>query len=156
MVDKKSKKGFFQKRRDSISRGLGLSILMDAAKSMNDIVKGFLTVPYMDQRESFEQATRRLRLTPIELEKRRKNFLHQALLFLLFGFVALAYAIYLFSDAAWGSAIVVILMTAVFILYALRAHFWAFQIKHKKLGCTWKEWWNNKTTEEKQEIVKKE
>lgn len=164
MVDKhktekkvKEKKGFFQKRRESIARGLGMSFLVDAGSFMQNIVRGFLNVPYMEQRESFEQAVRRLRLSPADLEKRRKSFLQQSILFLLFGLLIFAYAVYLFAESAWGSGVVALLMTGVFVLYAFRAHFWAFQIKYKKLGCTWKEWWENKIINEKpnQEIMKK-
>ena len=137
-----------EKVQTSVSRGLGLSILVDAGKFMNTTFRSFLNVSDIQQKESFAQAVRRLHLTEKDLANRRSRFFSQFLVFLATSFAALGYAIYLFMDGAWGSGIVAILMTALLMVYALRAHFWMFQIKNHKLGCTLSEWWNNKIVDE--------
>ena len=158
MSDKNQpKKGYFQKRKENISRNVGMPILKGAARFMGDIARGFFTIPKTEQRESFEQAMRRMHLSEADLSARHKQFMQQFFIFLLGSLGLLLYSIYLFAELALIPATIVLLMAMIFVIYAFRAHFWAFQIKHKKLGCSWQEWWENKTTEEKekQELTKK-
>jgi intracellular multiplication protein IcmV len=153
--NQQEKKGFFKKRIDNVSRDVGVPILKDAATFMSGVVRGFFAVPSTEQAESFAQAKSRMNLSEADLAVRYKRFLGQFMIFLLAAFIMLAYGIYLFAELAILPGIMVLLLVAVFVMYAFRAHFWAFQIKHKKLGCTWKEWWDNKIDETKQDLIPK-
>lgn len=144
------------KIKAGVQRGLGWNIISDMGHYMQDTAHRFLTPPKAEKEESFEQAKKRMKLSEEELEKRRKNFLRQFFLFLIGALLILAYSVYSFSQGSWGAGIVSFLMTGLLLIHGLRAHFWAFQIKNRKLGCTLNEWWNNKIVEKSTEISKKE
>ena len=136
------------KLRTGIERGMGLPILMNAAYFIKDTARGIFTPTKVEQRETFDQARSRLNLSDADLVKLRSRYLKQCWAFLIFAVFVLAYSFYLFFEAAYASGVVSLLITAVIVVYALRAHFWAFQIKNHKLGCTWKEWWDNQISDE--------
>ncbi len=134
--------------KSGVARGMGFSFLYDTGTMMKRVVMGFLDFPKAEKSESFAQAVKRMKLTEQEVEHRRKNFLTQFFMFLIAAFLLFSYAAYVLFQGNWATGIVGILMSALLGAHALRAHFWAFQIKHRKLGCTLEEWWNDKTVQE--------
>ena len=90
--------------------------------------------------ESFEAAQARLSLTDEQLATRQQSLFRVSLLMLVLAGLLFCYAVYQFL---FGSMLGV-LLTGVVILIALtlafRYHFWFFQMKEKKLGCSWKIW----------------
>jgi len=101
--------------------------------------------------ETFEEAVAHQNLTPELLEQRRKNFLQLAVFFFFIGIGILFYGIYLFWQGGLMSGFLAVILSSVSFASGIRYHFWAFQIKHRKLGCTLKEWWNSKITESNDE-----
>jgi intracellular multiplication protein IcmV len=91
--------------------------------------------------ETFEQAAYRLRLDDQAIEQRAMNFLRLAIFYLVFAAGLFIYAIYLFIETSHvlGTAMSLVLST-VLLVYAYREHFWYFQLKKRKFGCTFKEW----------------
>ncbi|MCF6776211.1 hypothetical protein L3V83_06445 [Thiotrichales bacterium 19X7-9] len=63
--------------------------------------------------------------------------------FSVIGIVVLLYTISLFYRGYQLSAIIGIAATLMFLAHAFKYHFWAFQIRSKKLGCTFGEWFNS-------------
>ena len=70
------------KIQTGVSRGLGISFLLNTGYYMRDTVKGFLNIPVTEQNESFAQAMRRMHLTDQQFSKTREPFL--AAIFYLF------------------------------------------------------------------------
>ena len=60
-----------------------------------------------------------------------------------------AYTVYLIAHGHWYSVTVSFLLFAFLIISTLRSHFWIFQIKQRKLGCTIEEWLNASIKESK-------
>lgn len=90
--------------------------------------------------ESFEAAKKRLKLTNAQLADRQKALWRITVLMLVIAGLLFGYGVY---QVLFGS-IRGIILTGVVILISLtlafRYHFWFFQIKEKKLGCSWKVW----------------
>jgi intracellular multiplication protein IcmV len=94
--------------------------------------------------ETFEEAVARLQLTDDELVKRRSQYLQLAVFCGFLGLLVLGYSVYLFLLLDIAPAILSFLLALLVFIYAFRFHFWFFQIKHRKLGCTLREWWQSK------------
>ncbi len=90
--------------------------------------------------ETFDEAVARLRLTESDLVDRRKMFLIQTLLYLVSGVCVIIYAIWLAFHAYWTGMFVAFLVALMAFSYAFRSHFWLFQLKQRKLGCTFQEY----------------
>ncbi|MBS0286311.1 MAG: type IVB secretion system protein IcmV [Proteobacteria bacterium] len=93
--------------------------------------------------ETFEEAMRRLELTESDLIERQKEFTRLCYFFIFLAMTVVIYALY----TAFMGSMVASLISFCLALYALtqafRFHFWLFQIKNKKLGCSIKEWMNS-------------
>ncbi|MEK6730556.1 MAG: type IVB secretion system protein IcmV [Pseudomonadota bacterium] len=95
-------------------------------------------------RESFEHALERLGLTETDLA-RKAQFLKTSFTFYMSVAVfAALYIIYLFFHADVLSLIVTVLLFSLFLAKAFQMRFWLFQIKQRKLGCSFSEWWSGK------------
>ncbi len=102
-------------------------------------------------KETFEQAMERLGLDEHDIEQRKIEFKRLYISFLVIGLAILSYGTYvLMYGQAW-----VTLLTAGLSLYAFsqafRFHFWLFQLNNRKLGCTVREWFNNRIDSPKTE-----
>lgn len=96
--------------------------------------------PSDTQKETFDDAMQRMGITTEELPKRAGHFLLVSIMFLVLSIGSLAYMSYLWARASW---LVIIATFIVFCLFSVRAYFysfWCFQIRKKRLDCTFKEW----------------
>jgi intracellular multiplication protein IcmV len=120
---------------------LDYDMVKDQTKTVASIFKAtFSTRPPVAQTESFEQAKKRLRLTEEDIEETEKNYYFFAMLFLAVGVVLLGMGIYLLIDGVFGGFLLAVAIAAVVFAQAFRNHFYYFQMKHRKLGCTFSEW----------------
>lgn len=93
------------------------------------------------QQESFSDAIKRFGLHEADLEQIQTNYLVYCLIFLICAFSAFVYGFYLIYNYKTFSGLALsIAVTALFAAQAFRYHFWYFQIKHRKLGCSFEEW----------------
>ena len=90
--------------------------------------------------ESFDDMLKRLNMTMEEADSIGNNYLTFAMIFVLAACVLLGFGIYLLTDKFFLGFLLSLGMTAVMLAQAFRFHFWYFQIKHRKLGCTFEEW----------------
>lgn len=97
--------------------------------------------------ETFDQAVKRLKLTPEQLEERKKNFKTQILIYTVGALAVGAYTVYLIVHTYWISVLPSLAVTLFLIAHALKSHFWLFQIKHRKLGCSVQEWFKTSIKE---------
>ena len=90
--------------------------------------------------ESFDTATRRYNLDDKVLRERARLFFSVSIIMLIISLCGLGAFVYLLLTGQFRPA-----MISVFIIMAsaglsFRYHFWYFQIKHRKLGCSFNEW----------------
>lgn len=120
---------------------MGWKQIKDGAVAIKAISKTLVPSSKASRRkETFEQAVARLRLSEADLQQRMKQFRMMALLYLAMGVGLFAYAIYLFINFSFMAGLLSSVLTALALALFFRQHFWYFQMKQRKLGCTVKEW----------------
>lgn len=94
-------------------------------------------------RESFEEAIARQGLTLEHVQNMQRIYLRNAIIYFLIGLSLACYSIWCFINGYFNAGIIDLTLTAYIFVCCIKSHFWYFQIKQKKLGCTFKEWYNN-------------
>lgn len=89
---------------------------------------------------SFEECMQHYKLTEEELKIRMRNSYRIALVCFIASFFMAAYVIYLFVHGLPLAGIVCVMLTLLLWSYAFREHFNYFQMKRRRLGCTFKDW----------------
>ena len=112
--------------------------LSNAAKSL------FFPDMEVKREETFEQAVERLGLTRGQLIVRMRQCLGFAIAFFLAALACAAYTGMLLYTMQFAASFLGMGVTALLFAFAFRYHFWYFQIKSRKLGCSIDEWWNSK------------
>lgn len=134
--------GKFVKPFVNFPQWLGWKQIVSSTRALKELAKTAFQISKGESRkESFEQAVSRLRLTEEDLKKRKKMFLRMALFYFLIGAGLFGYGIYLFVSTPYflGGLLTLILSMLMF-TYAYREHFWYFQLKARKLGCSFNDW----------------
>jgi intracellular multiplication protein IcmV len=96
--------------------------------------------------ESFEQAVKRLHLTEKDIKEAQDTYFFYAMIFAMAGAVILLVAFYLIFNGHFLGFLLGMAVGAVMLAHAFRNHFLYFQIKHRKLGCTFEEWRRGRPT----------
>lgn len=139
-VLKVSRKTFFDPRG-----WLGFDTLKTSSLGLWAILKGLFSIAEPTRRETFAEAMQRLQLTEDDLQKTSQRYFSLTAIFIFLGVVTLLTSFYfLFHHETVAGWILAIATASIFFSQAFRYHFWFFQIKHRKLGCTLKEWWRGK------------
>lgn len=110
------------------------------------LVEGFKKFFVPQQRkagETFEAAKKRLKLTEKDLLARQTGLLRLSILMVVFAILTFGYSVYLFTEGGHKGGIVGLVLMLIALVLAFRYHFWYFQIKERKLGCTIQEWFNH-------------
>lgn len=92
--------------------------------------------------ETFEEALVRLELTEADLAKRKKEFTQLFYFFIVLSVFIIGYGLYLAISGTMITALIAFCLSIYTLAQAFRFHFWLFQLKNRKLGCTVKEWMN--------------
>lgn len=90
--------------------------------------------------ESFTEAQKRLHLTDNELLAREKGLLRLSILMVVVAIFLLAYSIYFIYCGSVKGVILSLVVMFISLTLGFRYHFWYFQIKKRKLGCSIQEW----------------
>ncbi|KTD50386.1 intracellular multiplication protein IcmV [Legionella quinlivanii] len=101
--------------------------------------------------ESFKQAVRELHLDDAELLARQKGLYRLSILMVLIAIFMLGYTGYHVLYGTWRSILLSIVVMFIALALSFRYHFWYYQIKHRKLGVSIKEWYRQGLLGEKHE-----
>lgn len=93
-----------------------------------------------DSPDTFEACLQKYNLTEKDLKKRMKTCLQVALFCALIALVVVVYMFYMFSHDRVLGGLVCGMLAVVAFAHAFREHFNYFQMKQRRLGCTFKEW----------------
>jgi len=118
--------------------------LKAGTRSLFQLGRGLLVPKKSTTQESFEQAKARLDLDDEKLDAKANHLFRIAILFVVFAIALLGYALYHAMKGHWLATLISFSLTFLMLSLAFRYHFWFFQIKHKKLGCSFSEWMNAK------------
>jgi intracellular multiplication protein IcmV len=118
----------------------------DRTKSSSQYVKDMLKKLFVIQpkveesRETFAEAVERLKLTQADLEIRQNGLLRSTIIMAFIAFFFFMYVIYQVVYGTLLSGLASFSITLIALALAFRYHFWYYQIKQQKLGCTVREW----------------
>lgn len=117
----------------------------DTIKAYNavlwDILSGLFRPIAPGREETFAQAVHRLKLTENDLVQRQRFYLSLALFFFVIGALLFVFGFYLLlHHSTFHGWLIAMAASAFGLAQAFRYHFWYFQIKRRKLGCTFNEW----------------
>ena len=110
---------------------------------LRDAVIGLLFPMEAAHEETFEQAVERFNLSEDMIRTRTRQFLWTSIIFFLFGLMSFVYTGYLIYSKEVLTSFIGLGVTGLIFAYSFRYHFWFFQMKNRKLGCTFQEWWDS-------------
>lgn len=132
--------GIISGLEDMAKKAMGFGGLKKNAQGIRAIASGLVVTQRPVREETFEEALIRLNLTEQDIEKRESEFKRLVIIFALIGLGVLLYFIYAVTQKAWIASLGSIGIFLVVLAQLFRYHFWLFQIRQKRLGCTFKEW----------------
>ena len=134
---------FYTKQFGSFKKNFGTPL-----ERLGDSVQKLMQIDSLRDQpdEKFESAIKRLGLTEEQLKQRQKGYLINSIVLFFLGIFFGIVGIKLTLEKHVAAGLVTQLFTFISFCFALYMHFWFFQVKNRKLGCTLKEWWDNKIT----------
>ena len=127
----------------NFSAWMGTDTLRGYGAYINQSAKRIMKPAQAEVEETFEEAMKREGLTEADIQKRQKHCFNVAIAFLGLGVAVFAYSIYLLWNGHLMALLLGVGVTGLSLVQAFRYHFWYFQMKQRKLGCTFKEWLNS-------------
>ncbi len=124
-----------------VTKWAGLDQIKDSTRGVANLGRNLFLAEQANYAETFEEAMQRLNITQEQLNERRKEFTRLMIIYFFISLAIFAYSIYVvavhknFMGFMMGFAITLYALT-----YVFKYHFWIYQIKNKKLGCTLREW----------------
>ena len=135
-VLKVSRKTFFNPKA-----WLGFDSLKDQTNLIKSFVKDATAVQKPAITETYKEAMKRLDLKEEDVRITGKLYLSYAIFFLVLAICDFFYGLYLlFHHGAFLGLVLSLAVCALLLVQAFRYHFWYFQIKSRRLGCTIEEW----------------
>jgi intracellular multiplication protein IcmV len=122
---------------------VGFDHLRYTARMITSLMGGLISRPKITEHfETFEQVKKRYKLTENDLKTRQKALFQFFMIYFSFALAMLAYASYGFVHGYYAMGISSVSLTCMLLSFAFREHFWYTQIKNRRLGLTFKMWWN--------------
>ncbi|MCD8524199.1 MAG: type IVB secretion system protein IcmV [Gammaproteobacteria bacterium] len=142
----KQKKGFFRRVTSTffdLPRWVSIGQYKNTNKVLYKNVREALRVAQPTREETFEQAMYRLGVSEDDLKVRLASNQRVFVILLAFiGFLSL-YGFYLLFHGAISGTLVVLAVIGLSAVRAFQYSFWNFQIKHRRLGCSFQDWWQS-------------
>lgn len=112
------------------------------------IARLFLPAPKKNY-QKLEDVMIKFSLSEKDIQIRMKSFFRMGILLLIVSLLIFAYTLYYLLYQEYLVVIVGTVVTLLALSFAFRYHFWYFQLKKGKLGCTFKEWFREAILGEK-------
>ncbi len=127
---------------------LGYDRLKGDSKDLLGIIKTGFSAQKTSYKETFEEALIRQNISENDLPNLVHRYKIQMFLYILFATIISIYMLYLFWGVHLFVGFITFMIVILFIVKACSIHFYIFQIRNRKLGCTLKEWLDGKINEE--------
>lgn len=131
-----------------VDRWMSIGVIKDSFEKTSSLISDMVIPTKAQRKESFHEALIRLGLTEQDLEQRKKEFTRLVIVYTTIGLTIVLYGIYMAINQHFAAGLISICLSLFAFGQAFRFHFWLFQIHHRKLGCTVKEWLNSKVSGE--------
>lgn len=132
-----------------VDKWMSWDYISETTGRIKDTVSDLATPQKAKYNETFEEAMIRLNLTESDIAQRKTEFTRLFYLFIFIGLAIIGYAIYLAYLGHFGGCLISFCLAGFCFANAFKWHFWLFQLRHRKLGCTVKEWLDGKVLEDK-------
>ncbi len=96
--------------------------------------------------ERFEDAIQRMQLSEADIRERYQSYLRLCIFYAVVFLGILSYTVYMACQAHFVAMLMSLCLSLWIASFCFRYHYWSFQIKHRKLGCTLKEWFDSEVT----------
>lgn len=126
-----------------VDKWISLDYLKETTGHIRSILDDILIPKRARYSETFEEAMKRLSLTEADLVRQERDFTRLFYFFVALSTAIILYGLYLAFKGSFVPALIAFCLSLYSFSQAFRFHFWLFQIKHRKLGCTIKEWFNS-------------
>lgn len=114
--------------------------LKSGYESIRALLLSFFKYEPKPQKNNFSTVSKKLNLSEADLEKRGRALYRMSILMLIIAILIFCYFIYHLIWGTYAGAILTVGVYSIALGLAFRYNFWYFQIKSRKLGCTWNEW----------------
>lgn len=118
----------------------------DRVKSFFDYIKNLFQRLFVIQpkeaKESFEKVQARLNLTDEQVVSKQRSLFRLSILMCVFAFSMLGYTAYQCIHGYFFAIVLSLIVSLLAFSFAFRYHFWYFQIREHKLGCSVRAWFN--------------
>lgn len=93
--------------------------------------------------DSFNTVIERYHLSDAQLIIKENAFYRIAICMSVLGFLVFCYTVYMLIFGTWRAVMLSTVVALLAWVLAFRYHFWYYQVKERKLGVTFREWYRN-------------
>ena len=125
-----------------VDRWVNLAYLGETAANIGRSTKGLFNVPVAERNEAFDEALDRLDISDVDLYQRRREFTYMMGLYIGLAVLVFGYGVLISIGGNFMGFCMSLGVTVYALSHAFKYHFWLYQIKRKKLGCSLQDWLN--------------
>lgn len=107
---------------------------------LNGLKRMFIPQP-KQAKESFDEAIKRMNLSEKDLITKKQSLYRLSILMCFFAACIFVYAAYQVVFGGIKAVLLSLILICIALVLAFRYHFWYYQIKERKLGCSFYEWY---------------
>jgi intracellular multiplication protein IcmV len=131
-----------------VDKWMSLDYLNETAERFKILMMDIVVPQKATHSETFEEAMVRLELTEEDLVQRQLEFRRLFYFFFIISFIIVGYGLYLAFTSSLIPALICFGLAIYSLSQAFRFHFWLFQLRERRLGCSIKDWINSRLTNE--------
>ena len=132
--------GYIGRNYIPIKSAIQADNIKNSLKDVTGVAKNVFKKQKPEHEEAFDEALGRLSLSETDIVARYDNCKLLFRFFFVLSLFLLGYSLYLFSERTFNSGLLCAAVTLLFSVCSFKYHFWMFQIKERRLGCTVSEW----------------
>lgn len=121
---------------------MGYSHIETSADMIKQTVADIFIPPESGVEDDFSETVEQLGLSPEILKSKQKALMRLCVFLVFLMLIVLSYSSYQLYQGHYRAFIPSLVLSFVCLAFAFRYHFWYFQIKVQRLGCTFQEWLN--------------
>ncbi len=148
-TDQPKKRGFFRAVTSTffdVPRWVNAKQYAEVNKTLYTKIKDSFRIARAQREETFEAAMHRLQVTEQDLQERISANQRALTIMLIFIVLLCLYGFYLIFHGAIAGTLLILAVITLSAVRAFQYSFWNFQIKNRKLGCSFGDWWRRNKT----------
>ena len=124
-----------------VHKWFALDYIKESGFALGNFARSLFTINQADRTETFEEALERLDLKEEDISDRQNEFMRLMIIYLVISACIFGYSVFIAYNYKNLLGFFMGLGITIFSLsHAFKYHFWIFQLKNRKLGCSLKDW----------------